>query len=421
MSKYWCATGKPGANVAVKDETIYLCIDGASRIGAAAQAAEAAYQMICRNSYTASNLQAYCGDFDGTSTLRTRKNGADGGQSVSINSTGYFEDTSGTDSLADGDAFNYQVVAGTMHDNFVEIGVIGVLLDDSGDNVWMCQAGSSTANGAFVDTGAEKVNMRGEIHAVSATEAHKQQKMYESYTVSRLRMYMTVNNFTASTTWRSRINGADGNQSISFSASETGAKEDTTNSDSLSSGDLFCTGKDSGGGSAVEGNVTTIQYKFAGSGTAPLGNSETGGWSGATVYSQCFFSVQGSPASDETGVQYEANQAEVIKNLQVYVDTHTYTSSTVVLRDDAGDTSVTISVTTTGRLEDTTNSFTSAAGDKLALEITNTGAGTFLPKAWGFQQGEVAVPDTGFLGLPETPGVAMEVVSYGQMPGYDTQ
>lgn len=48
------------------------------------------------------------------STFRTRKNGANGGQSVSItgSTTGSFEDTTGTDTVTDGDSLNYQVEPG---------------------------------------------------------------------------------------------------------------------------------------------------------------------------------------------------------------------------------------------------------------------------------------------------------------------
>jgi len=55
-------------------------------------------------------------DTSPASTLRTRKNLADGGITVSItaNTTGIFEDTSGTDTVAAGDDFAFQVVVPTQ-------------------------------------------------------------------------------------------------------------------------------------------------------------------------------------------------------------------------------------------------------------------------------------------------------------------
>src|SRR4030095_12765346 len=51
----------------------------------------------------------------GNSTFRSRKNGANGGQTVTIpqNTSGLFEDTSGSDAVVDGDLVSVQMVAGS--------------------------------------------------------------------------------------------------------------------------------------------------------------------------------------------------------------------------------------------------------------------------------------------------------------------
>jgi hypothetical protein len=63
-----------------------------------------------------------------TSTLRTRKNGANGGGAISISAstTGYFEDTSGTDAIMSTDYVNYQIVTGATGTSLT-LNMLGVL------------------------------------------------------------------------------------------------------------------------------------------------------------------------------------------------------------------------------------------------------------------------------------------------------
>lgn len=58
-----------------------------------------------------------------------------------------------------------------------------------------------------------------------------------SCTLSGMWVYVIANTISATSFVRLRKNGADGNQSISITASTTGAFEDTTNSDSITSSD----------------------------------------------------------------------------------------------------------------------------------------------------------------------------------------
>src|SRR5262245_16487720 len=98
-------------------------------------ATESQAQILIRGSYTAKNLMANCTAITGTHTLTFRKNAGAGSQTISITTTGQKEDTTNTDSLADGDLIAYQSVTSGGHSDTATLRSISVLLDDAGANI----------------------------------------------------------------------------------------------------------------------------------------------------------------------------------------------------------------------------------------------------------------------------------------------
>ena len=96
-----------GLNSAGATATAHYPISG----GVGTSTTEAWRQRTARASATLSNLSVYCSD--SSATVTTRVNAAPGGQTVSPNATGLFEDTVGTDTVAAGDEINYALTAGT--------------------------------------------------------------------------------------------------------------------------------------------------------------------------------------------------------------------------------------------------------------------------------------------------------------------
>lgn len=362
-------------------------------------------EMVCRAAFTASNLQANVTTVDGTNTLITRKNGGDGNQSISLTSTGLTEDASNTDSLADGDTFNTEVTGGGMHGNFVNFGCVAVVLDDGGSDVSMLQ--NTQDVGDANDSSVHYYPILGHL-VQGSTEADRQLKVYEALTISNLRIYINVNTFAASTTYRTRIDGSNGNQSVSFSAAETGAKEDTTNSDTLSSGDLINYAKDSGGGSGGA-ELSSAQLKLSG-GVHLVGATypDTSSYNNNTSRYANMASLRNNTATSEAGKQIEANTVDDLGNLQVHCDSNDRNGATTVeLRDDgakaSGGPTISISSSTTGVVEDTTNTFTTGVGDLINTEVTPSGSsGSLHIIRIVYQQGSVAVAVTDIPWLRET-------------------
>ena len=211
---------------------------------------------------TLSNLQANVASnaASGSTPVRLRKNGSNGNQSITVaaSTTGLFEDTTHTDSLTAGDLWNFSGVTGGT--GSVELSVtvkyLGAVANQvayptlgggpSGDDVpqfippFGCYDATDSMGVAFDETGQV---------AASPT----------SFTVSLLTVLVAANNEPSGTlTVSARVNKANGNLSVSFSAGSTGAFQDTTHSDVLTAGDLFCWQVTDANGFGFDGTISAL-------------------------------------------------------------------------------------------------------------------------------------------------------------------
>ena len=227
-----------------------------------------------------------------TTTVRTRKNTANGGQSVSIGSTatGFFEDTTNTDTIAVNDLYTYQYVSstGTQSITLVQIGV-GIETTSSkgllSTGIVFGESSSATEVWYYAPNG--------DISGFG-TEASVATKVRAAFTTSNLGIKIITNSITATTTVTSRKNSAAGNQSVAIGSSTTGQFADTTNTDTLVATD-------------------TYHYKYAAgaTGTSQIKNSIVG-WT--TLASSTTFQ---RTASDTTSV----SEAVVKKAVKLRADT----------------------------------------------------------------------------------------------------
>lgn len=187
-----------------------------------------------------------------TSTFRTRKNGANGGQSLSVTSgaTGEFEDTSGSDSLVDTDLFCLSMATGGSGTSMI-IENLSVMVESAGAHVWTCSSTGSSgtiyilpANG-----GAGGVSSEGNTQ-------YWYPGCLPDMTVSKLHANVTANTSTGTSTLRFRKNSANGNQAASIAAVTTGWVVDTSNTDTVTANDLInLAGVSGGGGMPTWGNA----------------------------------------------------------------------------------------------------------------------------------------------------------------------
>jgi hypothetical protein len=78
------------------------------------------------------------------------------------------------------------------------------------------------------------------VNSNSSNEVAASTKMPGSLTLSKLGIFISSNTIANTSTWRLRKNQANGNQSVTITASGTGYFEDSTNQDSVVAGDEVC-------------------------------------------------------------------------------------------------------------------------------------------------------------------------------------
>lgn len=368
-----------------------------------------------------------------TTTVRFYLAGASGAQALSIagGATGWFEDTSNTDTAAAGDQFCLQIVTGTG---------TGAITTSEAQVVFEASSGSKqiwAGDGPGAFNNSTTVIYAGIFGGQNqSTESQVQAHAPDAGTWSNLQVFVESNSLTVSTTtWRSRVNGANGNQSVTVAAGATGWFEDTTNSDSLALGDLIAVSRAGSGGGSGLATINQFQSLW----TPTNGKMLIGGGAGlirtlaasATEYMMPW--GQKVKSTTEADVLTRLPYAGTLSALRVRVVSGTFTGSpaTVRLRVNSADTAINFSIPTasTGVFEDTVNTVSIAAGDDFCVRTVNSGiSGTLylsaIELAFAEPQTIILVPDAGrieFRGKTPAVGVVLEpeagrVVFRGKTP-----
>lgn len=183
-----------------------------------------------------------------TQTVQIRKNAAAGNNTIaapgSTAGLGIFKDTTHTDSVAAGDKINWRVTGGNFLQNW-ETGSTAIEYSATSDTAWFsyCYGGgqqTTASQTAFlIITGTQSTS----AGSFGTSEASAQVKFRAGSVSQRAGINVTANTDTNAATFLSRKNTANGNQTVAIGTSgTTGYLEDTTHTDSLASGDLFCFG-----------------------------------------------------------------------------------------------------------------------------------------------------------------------------------
>lgn len=198
-------------------------------------------------------------------------------------------------------------------------------------------------------------------------------------TISNLYIRVVTNDRGASTV-RSRINGANGSQVASITASTTGEFEDITNSDAVAATDEVNASLVTGaGGTVFSYRIVSIILNPT-SGTSTLyyaGSGASLSTAGSTLYSNIVGSIETHNAT-EASVQQSFRTAGTLNNFFVNVRTNTRSDATtyrVRVNAGNGNQSVSVNAAATGIHEDTTNSEAIVSGDEVDVSTT-VGAGS---------------------------------------------
>jgi hypothetical protein len=154
---------------------------------------------------------------------------------IPANTTGLFEDTTHSDTLAAGDDVYWKFVSGSGGSQ-IRSNRLSCLFTsnnanviDAIDNSYMefpLTAGGYGGYSAYNETGYN-------------TESLHRTYMPESSTISHSRVYVRNNNSTAAATFVLRKNGSNVTQTFAITGNATGLFEDTTHTDSFAAGDYL--------------------------------------------------------------------------------------------------------------------------------------------------------------------------------------
>ena len=229
-----CSAHQSSINIQAASTTYYMTPDGLMNNNAVS---ESQVEYRARFAFTSSDFFASVNTNGRTTNtvFSTRKNSSDGGQGFTYTSgqTGVKEDTSGTDSLVAGDDFCYEIVTGT--------GTQALAL------ILMSTTCTSTASKFPLLTGYEQASAVAANTTTyspaagalifSTTEANSQIYPRFTFTASELGVYVSSNTGASlATTVTLRDNGGDGTLTVSYIAGQTGLKNDSVNTDAITSG-----------------------------------------------------------------------------------------------------------------------------------------------------------------------------------------
>lgn len=207
------------------------------------QAVEASAEVTARQDATVSilGLRVNANSRTTTSTLRFRKNGANGNGviSVSAGATGYFEDTTNSDTLTNGDTFCFAWTNGSGAGSIFLVYASGMI--ESNGATAPAHSYYGVASGTLLSSSlnANRWFSPGGSLVSAADNAGSRFAVPADGVLSNISCNVTVNAKAASMTLRSRVNAAFGNQTVTIGAGATGKFEDTTNTDTIASGDLI--------------------------------------------------------------------------------------------------------------------------------------------------------------------------------------
>ena len=315
-----------------------------------------------------------------STTITARKNGSSQSLSVSYGSgeTGEKQDTSNSFAVSDGDDVDVEVVVANDISGSKSITVHSISLrctpDDAGDTV--CRVGAVTSSTAVSFNTASVTRYFGTGPLVFSANEYPVDVLSD-WESSHLHVQVAANARTTTTTFRTRKNGANGAQSVSYGNGETGQKEDTSHTDSLTIGDTWSLSMTTGTGSQ---NMTvagaTVALKSA-AGEYECICGENAALTNSTSYCSLVSGISASQPN-ESKAQVRGGEA-TYKNLRARVsaNTHATGSSTITMRVEGADSALSVSYAfgETGTKSDT-DTVAVADDDRLGHKIISSGGGT---------------------------------------------
>lgn len=341
---------------------------------------EAVTKNIFRTAGTFSNLyiRLSANTCSAGTVYTVRQNGAipSGAQTVTIPAglTGEFEDTTNSNAVVAGDTWTVQIAPGGGSTGTNTITVARVLFTDSNTANTTTRLVASSDSNFTAASSTYYLPLQGSFSATGNTiESHAQHVQQKAGTMKNLSANISANTRTDTLTFQSRLNGSNGTMSVSFTSLQTGIKEDTLNSDSVSAGDKYnlslVTGTD--GAHSMTMRTTALDYVSTGGFMqCALGslNDTTNSYASTAPRFAALAGTLHTAGVVEINGQMPTRQLLTFSNLSIGIHTNTAAAAgTLRFRIDAGNGNqvVPVGAGLTGWFSDTTNQDPVLASDEV--------------------------------------------------------
>jgi hypothetical protein len=347
---------QPGA--AYNASTTCYCAVGMGVRESSAETTEVNAQVTFRSGgiLSALEINVYVNTVLAASTLRIRKNGANGNQSTSItaSTTGQFSDTTNQDFIDAGDEVNYQLVVGAGGTSLTPSSFSVLFQSDTIQLVTNSSAGIAYST-ASVDRYAVPA---GGLFADAVSHNANKAKINVAGTWKNLFVNVSANARTSSTTITGVKNEVAGAMTVSVGSGATGFFEDTSNTITVAAGDyinyVVTTGINAGTltmqhiASGFKPNTNTFPFIV---GSISGGSSKAGTDAAETFYPVCGSTSGALPVAD-TPIRVKGTFGKF--TLRVLTNTlNGNTAWDLVFNGAHQAIAVSVTASTTGEFEDT--------------------------------------------------------------------
>lgn len=351
---------------------------------------------------------------DGTITFTFQIAGSSATLSVPVltTATGLFADITNTDAVTTGQLVNFASIptsgtAGTVvartsvsfaatsntAELFIINGAVG-FTDNTATVIYLPLVGAEPSGGGAVQ---------------ETTEAITQFTMKTGGTLRNGAWYVNTNARTVTATATSRINGANGAISIPVTTLATGLFQDTSNTDTIVSGNKLNWAITSAPAEAndVSGNFLSCEFITTDSSWQMIVGSQTVGGTSWIASDVEYLRTTGSASvidSTEANMTTKIPFACTASNINIYVVVNAGTTNgdlTLMKNGSATSLSAVITALTTGLFVDDSNTSSIAANDLISLRLDTGATGATLTGAFGLKMLTTAAASaSGSGGLP---------------------
>ena len=323
----------------------------------------------------------------GSSTIHLRVNGVNVTNTVTITAgfVGVIEDTTHTDTIADGDKLVYRVVIGAG--GSLTIALISIIFDATTDCISKQVSHSYAPNESSL---SRYVNISGRYSGVTNLESNVDARVKKAGIAKNAFLFVSSNPRTTPTTFTLRKNGIDTAIVLTAAPGVTNTiYEDTSNSVSYAVDDTISWEVTTGTGTETL-QTWTLSIDYISTVGHGFINGTSGCPSGATADLTLdpsvteYYVVGGAMIEGvitEADAAIKARDSFTLFNLTVKAKANTLTApSTLTLMKNGSPTamSVTIGSGAAGFFSDTTNFVSYAAGDTMSYKMVTGSTGTML-------------------------------------------